>query len=242
MKPSSLSALLAATIQAQAPVLITGAPGVGKSDIVQQAATTAGADLIIEHPVVADPTDFKGLPFVVAGDRAEFLPFGSLRQLIEATSPLVYFLDDLGQAPPAVQAAAMQLILARRINGHVVSDQVTFIAATNRRSDRAGVTGLLEPVKSRFATIINLEPDLDDWVKWALSAGQPYPGGQWEANAFDPALDNGFPTELTAFIRFRPALLHDFKPTADLVNTSSPRTIANVGRSMTLPGLPRELE
>lgn len=221
MKPSQLSTLLASTIQAKAPVLITGAPGVGKTDIVKQAATTAGADLIIEHPVVADPTDFKGLPFVVAGDRAEFLPFGSLRQLIEATSPLVCFLDDLGQAPPAVQAAAMQLLLARRINSHIVSDQVTFIAATNRRTDRAGVSGLLEPVKSRFATIVNLEPDLDDWVKWALGAG--------------------LPTELIAFIRFRPALLHDFKPTADLVNTPSPRTVANVGRLLTL-GLPKELE
>ncbi len=43
----------------------------------------------------------------------------------------VCLLDDLGQAPPAVQAAAMQLLLARRVNGHAVSDHVTFLAATN---------------------------------------------------------------------------------------------------------------
>lgn len=220
MRPRQLTNLLAATIPAKAPVLITGAPGVGKSDIVAQGADLAGADLIIDHPVVSDPTDFKGFPFAKDGI-AEFLPFGSLRRIIEATSLTVYFLDDLGQAPPAVQAACMQLLLARRINGHRVSDAVSFVAATNRRTDRAGVAGLLEPVKSRFSTIVNLEPDLDDWVQWALGAGMP--------------------TELIAFVRFRPALLHDFKATADLVNSPSPRTVANVGRLMGI-GLPRELE
>jgi hypothetical protein len=220
VKPSQLTQFLATSIQHRAPVLITGAPGIGKSDVVAQAAATVGAELIIEHPVVSDPTDFKGLPFEVDG-KAEFLPFGSLSRIISATDPTVFFLDDLGQAPMAVQAACMQLLLARRINGHHVSDMVTFVAATNRRTDRAGVTGLLEPVKSRFATIVNLDVDMEDWVKWALA--------------------HDMPTELIAFIRFRPGLLHDFQPSADLVNSPSPRTVANVGKLMQM-SLPRELE
>ncbi len=73
-----------------------------------------------------------------------------------ATKLTACFIDDLGQATPAVQAAAMQLILARTLNGHRVSDHVVFIAATNRRTDRAGVSGILEPVKSRFATLVEL--------------------------------------------------------------------------------------
>ncbi len=216
MKPSQLQELLKTTIPAGLPVMVKGAPGVGKSDIIAQACGAADADLIIEHPVVADPTDFKGLPFATNG-KAEFLPFGSLRQLISAKKRTVFFLDDLGQAPVAVQAACMQLILARRINGHTVSDKVTFVAATNRRTDRAGVTGILEPVKSRFASIVELEPNLNDWVAWALKADMP--------------------TELIAFIRFRPGLLHDFKPTNEMKNTPCPRTVANVGRLM-LTGIP----
>jgi hypothetical protein len=220
MKPKDLAALLAVTIPARAPVLITGAPGVGKSDIIAQAAIASGAELIIEHPVVSDPTDFKGLPFATNGI-ADFLPFGSLRRIIEAKKLTLFFLDDLGQSPPAVQAACMQLLLARRVNGHVVSDYVAFAAATNRRQDRAGVMGLLEPVKSRFATIIELVPDREDWVRWALAAGMP--------------------TELIAFIRFREKFLFDFKPTADLVNSPCPRTVANVGKLMKM-GIPRGLE
>jgi len=54
----------------------------------------------------------KGLPFVV-NNNAEFLPFGNLRKLINADKLTVCFFDDLGQATPAVQSSAMQLILSR---------------------------------------------------------------------------------------------------------------------------------
>ena len=220
MKPKDLSRLLSRTIAAQLPVLIKGAPGVGKTDIVTQACEETSTALLVSHPVVDEPIDYKGLP-AIKDDHAEFLPFGSLRQLIAAKKPLVYFMDDLGQAPPSVQAAAMQLILARSINGFKVSETVTFIAATNRKQDHAGVTGILEPVKSRFVSIIELEPDIDDWVLWAST--------------------NKLPAELIAFIRFRPQLLFDFSPSVEMKNSPCPRTVHNVGRLMQL-GLPSELE
>jgi hypothetical protein len=222
MTPSKLNSFLIFAVTNGEPVLITGAPGIGKSDIVAQAAQAAGAELIISHPVVSDPTDFKGLPFPGEnGKEAHFLPFGELNALITAKEPTVYFLDDLGQATPAVQAAAMQLILARRVNGFQISDRVTFIAATNRREDMAGVAGILEPVKSRFCSIIELEVNADDWVDWALK--------------------NSMPTPLIAFIRFRPELLSAFKPSRDMKNTSCPRTITAVGRLQNR-GLLAELE
>lgn len=220
MKPSHLEGFLVFAISNHLPVLIKGKPGIGKSDIVEQASRLAGARLIISHPVVSDPTDYKGLPFASGGE-AHFLPFNDLKKIIDATEPTVFFLDDLGQAPAAVQAACMQLILARQINGHHISDQVTFIAATNRKEDKAAVSGLLEPVKSRFASIVELEVDTDDWVRWALTKG-------------------GMPTELIAFMRFRPELLDKFEPTKDIVNTPSPRTVAYVGKLQNA-GVPSDL-
>ena len=196
-------------VKAGLPVLVKGAPGVGKSDIITQVARELKYDLVISHPVVSDPTDFKGLPGIV-DKKAEFLPFGDLRKLIEAKKPTIAFLDDLGQAPAVVQAAAMQLILARQVSGHKISDKVVFVAATNRREDRAGVTGILEPVKSRFATIIELEPTADEWIEWAF--------------------ENDMPAELIGFIHFRPALLHEGSSTADIVNHPCPRTIAYAGK------------
>lgn len=220
VKPSQLRTLLAKTIPARQPVLVAGAPGIGKTDIVKAACDDADAACIVMHPVVSDPTDFKGLPWAQDG-HATFLPFGELDALIGAKTLTACFLDDLGQASPAVQAAAMQLILARHINGHKVSDNVVFLAATNRRGDRAGVSGLLEPVKSRFTTIVELQADAKDWSAWAVNAG--------------------IAPEVIAFLRFRPALLADFKATADLVNSPSPRTWSAVSRLLALD-LPKELQ
>jgi len=205
VSPKQLTSLLAAMIPARLPLLITGPPGVGKSDIIGQAAATAQADLLISHPAVADPTDAKGLPWPKPGGvEATFLPFGELAQAIHATKLTVWLLDDLGQASPAVQASYMQLILARRVNGHILPDCVTFVAATNRRIDRAGVSGILEPVKSRFASIVELEPNVDDWSVWGYA--------------------HGVPATLIAFLRYRPELLCKFEATADLTNSPLPRT------------------
>jgi hypothetical protein len=224
LKPSQLRELLIKAVPARHNVLVKGAPGIGKTDIVVQAAKALDANLLVMHPVVSDPTDFKGMPWVVDHEGrkvAVFLPFHELEALIDAKKLTICFPDDLGQAPPAVQAAFMQLLLSRSINGHVISDFVSFVAATNRKADKAGVSGVLEPVKSRFKTIVELQPDVDDWVEWGLKTGVP--------------------TELIAFIRHRPNLLWDFKPTTDLTNTPCPRTVAAVGDWMKLQ-LSKDLE
>lgn len=209
MRISTAKPTLETLIKNKLPVLLKGSPGIGKTDLVKSVAESLGYDLIIAHPVVDEPVDYKGLPFIVDGE-AEFLPYGMLKRLINADNPTIFFLDDLGQALPMVQAACMNLLLNRAINEQRISDHVTFVAATNRREDKAGVQGILEPVKSRFAAIIEINPHPDDWIDWAI--------------------EHGMPSEIIGFIKFRPALLNDFKPTADITNSPSPRTVAFAGR------------
>lgn len=205
MRAKRLRKVLATAIAACMPVLVVGAPGIGKSDIVAQACADAGADLMISHPAIEDPTKPGGLPWIAKGDDfAQLLPFADLYRALNATAPLVWFLDDLGQATAAVQAAYMQLLLAREVNGQKLPDCVTFIAATNRRTDRAGVSGILEPVKSRFATIVELEAHIEDFLDWAA--------------------EHDVAPEVRAYLRLQPESLHDFTPTADMTNSPSPRT------------------
>lgn len=221
LTPSQMIIALTDALKANdLPVLIKGKPGIGKSDVVSQAAQILKYDLMIVHPVVEDPTDAKGMPWVVNGI-ADFIPFGNLKKMMEATAPLIVFIDDFGQAAPSMQAAYMQLLLNRAVNGKPVSDFVRFVSATNRREDKAAVGGLLEPVKSRFATILELDVNTDDWVVWALA--------------------HKMPIELIAFVRFRPELLDKFEPTKDIINSPCPRTVAFVGKLIN-NGLSKEVE
>src|SRR3990167_4407821 len=211
MTPNKLQSILTDAIKNREQLLIVGPPGCGKTDIIKQVCVDLDADMIVSHPAVSDPTDYKGLPTKSTdGTHAQFLPFGEAHRAINAEKLTVWFVDDLGQASESVQKALMQLLLGRRLNGHRISDNVIFAGATNDAGQKAGVTGLLEPVKSRWDSIIHLEVNLDDWCEWAIK--------------------NGMPVELIAFLRTRPELLSKFEPTRELVNSPSPRTWSSVGR------------
>ncbi|NIP53268.1 ATP-binding protein, partial [candidate division KSB1 bacterium] len=107
------------------------------------------------------------------GTYAEWLPLDDLWKIINAKKPTIVFFDDAGQAPTLVQAAMMQLVLARRIGLHKVSEYVTFIAATNRKEDMAGVGGMIEPLKGRFR-IYEMDADVKDWIVWAYKNDMPH--------------------------------------------------------------------
>ncbi|HEU4559787.1 MAG TPA: ATP-binding protein [Longimicrobium sp.] len=219
MKPSAVRSALATLIQAGEPALLTGPPGAGKSDIIAAVTRELNYDLILTMPVVDDPTDYKGLPARVdtaTGPTAEFLPFGQLQRMATATEPTVVVFEDLGQAAPAVQAAVMQLLLARRINGLPISDEVRFVGATNRREDKAGVAGILAPLLDRFTAVLPMEFDVDEWVAWGL--------------------DNNMPLELLAFARFKPEQVSAFvaEDAKGMKKSATPRSVAGLGRLVNL--------
>lgn len=221
MRPSELTQLMAKMFKAGHPLLITGAPGIGKTDLVHQAAELCGMDVILSHPSVSSPVDYKGLPMVLGDGEADFIPIGDLRKLVKAKKPTVFFMDDIGQAPAAVQAALMQLFRARRIGEHEVSKHIVFVGATNSLEHRSGVHPMLEAVKSRWVTIVELEIDVDEWVQWAISANVP--------------------PILIAFIMWKRNMLYDFQPRPGFENSPCPRTVEHVGKLLTM-GVPRGLE
>jgi hypothetical protein len=209
-------------------IMLTGMPGIGKTALITIVAKQINYDLVIFHPVISDPTDFKGMPWIFQDENGKqhcvFVPFDQLEALVNAKGPTVCFLDDLGQAPEAVQAAAMQLLHGGTLNGVKISEHVTFVACTNRKQDRAGVSGILEPVKSRFHGIFELVPELDPFLAHLINTGA------------SPVL--------VAFMRHRPNWLvggdDGWKPHADIVNQPCPRTIEHLADVMKLT-LPKSL-
>ncbi len=221
MKPRQLEEFLYKCILAKQPILVVSAPGMGKTDIITTVAEKAKADLIISHPATSSPIDFMGLPLPTGKGDADFVPIGDLKKLVTAKRLTVFFMDDIGHAPVAVQAAAMQLFRAGRIGQHVVSKHVVIFAATNAAEHRAGIHQMIEPMKSRFKSIVTLENDVDEWVQWAIPAGVP--------------------PVLVAFIMWKRNMLCDFQPKPGLENSPTPRTVENVGDMLKI-GIPAGLE
>ncbi len=218
MTPAAVQALLRRTIPAAHPLLLVGAPGVGKTAIVKAAAADLHYNLVVSHPVTAEPTDFRGLPWMVDG-RASFLPIGDLARLQAlAGQPTVWLIDDLGQAPSATQAAVMQLVHSdgRALNGFALPEGTAVVACSNRAQDRAGVGAFLSPLIGRFLTVLTVEPEPVAFVQWAIRHG-------------------GFHPLVASFIRWKPEyLLDQARPDHSLEQRCSPRTWEHVSRLLEL--------
>ena len=79
----------------------------------------------------------------------------------------VIFLDEISAAPPAVQAAALQLVLDRRVGTYVLPDSVSLIAAGNRSEDNSVHFSMPTPLRNRFSHF-NVHTDFESWEQWAI--------------------------------------------------------------------------
>jgi MoxR-like ATPase len=199
MKPSQILAALATLLDIRQPAFLWGAPGVGKSQVVAQAAAERGLELIDVRAVLLDPVDLRGLPRIDAQAGAVWCPPAFLPR----SGRGVLFLDELNTAPPLVQAACYQLILDRKLGEYRLPEGWTVLAAGNRESDRA-ITHRMPSALANRLVHLDFEPDLDDWLAWAEGAG------------IDP--------RLLAFLRFRPKLLHAHDPQSSEKAFPSPRS------------------
>ena len=185
LRPSEAATALATCLHACQPVCLWGAPGIGKSQIVQQTAAAENLACQDVRAVLLDPVDLRGLPHLGQDGRASW----AIPDFLPQDGAGVLFLDELNRAPTLVQNACFQLVLDRRLGEYVLPDGWRVAAACNRESDGGGITRMPSALANRF-THLHVEPDLDDWCKWALMAG------------IEPLV--------IAFLRFRPALLHQF--------------------------------
>ncbi len=222
MKPTKLIPFLSHCLFNNKPIFLTGEPGVGKTSVIEAVIKDLDYEYHIRHAVCMEPIDFRGFPCLERDEDsseasyAHFVPYGDVKIMTEATEPVVFFYDDIGQASQSVQKAMMALMLAREVNGKKISDHVRFIAATNRRGDGAGVGKIITPLISRQKAIIPFTLCVEDWIQWAHQ--------------------NNMPPLLIAFIHFRgERLLLNFDPNKvdehgnDLIQQPCPRTVANFG-------------
>ncbi len=207
MRPAQLLTILDREFNSAAeghhtPVMLWGPPGVGKSQMVAQVAAGHGVPVIDIRLSQMEPSDLRGIPFRVDG-RVEWAVPALLPDAERHGSAGILFLDEITSAPPAVSAAAYQLILDRRLGEYRIPDGWAIFAAGNRQGDRGVTYTMPAPLANRFSHF-EVETNLDDWVYWAYQ--------------------NDIDERVIAFLRFRPELLFDFDPAHNPVAFPSPRS------------------
>lgn len=216
LKPSEYFDVAVTFIRHGMSLMVKGAPGQGKTQITRQACAKANAVFIPIFLPVKDPVDLSGFPHITEDPltgkkKADFIPFGDLAKIMEAADepdrPYVVFADDIGNAAKLLQASWMQFVCEREMNGHKIPDNVVFISATNRKSDKTGVTGIIESLKNKHHAIVELITDLEDWSRWAA--------------------DSSIAPEIRFFVRFAPKVLSSFEAStnADITTSPTPRGV-----------------
>jgi hypothetical protein len=157
-----------------------------------------------------DPTDIRGIPFynkeINKMDWAA--PIELPDEEFASKYPLVVlFLDELNAAPPAVQAAAYQLILNRAVGKYRLPDNVVMVAAGNRESDKGVTFRMPSPLANRFVHL-EVRADFPSWEHWAVQ--------------------NKIHKDVVGYLAFAKQDLFDFDPRSSSRSFATPRSWAFV--------------
>lgn len=126
----------------------------------------------------ADPTDTVGIPWVlpVEGNatKEEFKVLWALNRAAFAACryPVMLLFDDIDKAQPLVVNALLNLFVHRRFKDFKLHPRSVMMCAGNRAADDASANDLSESIKTRI-TIIEVEPHIADFTKWAMTAPDP---------------------------------------------------------------------
>ena len=206
ISPNKAKTRIMHSMKKKRPIFIWGPPGIGKSDVVHQIGEYMDAHVIDIRLSLWEPTDIKGIPYYAANDNTmQWAPPVDLpdAKMAKKYKNIILFLDEMNSAAPAVQAAAYQLILNRRVGQYTLPDNVYIVAAGNREADKGVVYRMPAPLSNRFVHL-ELAVDFDDWFQWAV--------------------DNKIHKDVVGYLQFSKKDLYDFDPKSPSRSFATPRS------------------
>lgn len=192
-------------------IYVSGAPGLGKTSLCYELADALGiprSRVLVFRPSLRDPVDLLGVPSVNADGATQFNPPAELAMFRAGTGPGLIVWDELPQGVTQMQNAIAGAMLDKFLGQLTIDPAVVQIATGNRTTDRAGANRIVSQLGNRVLHL-EMEPHLDDWCTWAFN--------------------HNIDAMVIAFVRMRPALLHDFHP--DRLSNPTPRSWEMVSSS-----------
>lgn len=170
-------------------VLGLGAPGVGKSQLVQQIGKKYGYKVIDIRLAQMSEVEIGGLIYPnESRTKTVWLAPEVLPNEERDGKNTILLLDEITSCTKRVQVAAYQLILDRKIGQYTLPEGTFVIALGNREDDDGVYIQLAGPLADRFE-IHYLEPNFEDWKN-------------------DFALKFGVHPLVVSYLTFKPSALH----------------------------------
>ena len=199
-------------------ILGLGAPGLGKSEVIQQIADELGFRVVDLRLAQMSEVEIGGLIYPNEDKtytnwlRPNWFPTG------KEGKPTLLLLDELTSAPKRIQVAAYQLVLDRRIGQHVLPDDCVIIALGNREEDAGVYVELAAPLANRFE-IYNIEVDANVWLEdYALK--------------YVDKNGRGVNPLVTTYVREHPSMLHTQSEDSEEMTFATPRSWARVSQTL----------
>lgn len=158
---------VAPLLPGETSVLLRGAHGIGKSQVVRQVAKHFNLPVTDRRLSQMSEGDMIGLPST-DGEVTRFNPPDWYKAACK--SPVCLFLDELNRATPEVMQAAFQIVLDRELNGWKLHPNTRVFAAINTGGTYT-VNEMDPALLDRFWTV-DLTPDTQDWLTWAKESGK----------------------------------------------------------------------
>jgi len=212
---------------------LLSSPGIGKSALAKMIAKVWNLKLIDVRLSQADPSDLNGFPMILqhtlqrlkgephARPKAGYIPMETFpikgdplpvktwKEVNGEMVPDEYYagwlilMDEFNSATLNVQAAAYKIVLDKMVGMHLLHSHCHQIAAGNLMTDKAIVMRLSTAMQSRVTHLVIRVCNIS-WDEWA------------EQEQIDH--------RVRSFMKYRPKLLHNFKPDHDDLTFACPRT------------------
>lgn len=146
------------------PVLLLGAPGLGKTSIAQPIADEMNLRLIEIRIAEFDTPDLRGLCRI---DEDTNTTRWSKAEIWEpaASEPCLILLDEISQATPDMLSPLMKILLGLAIGDLKLHPETRIICTGNRVEDRAGCHRLPSALRER-AIELTIEANARQWLNW----------------------------------------------------------------------------
>ena len=169
-------------VERQRPVFLIGAPGIGKTAIVEQIAKELGIGLVSYSITHHTRQSALGLPFISEKEydgkhyrvseytMSEIIAAVYEKQLETGINEGILFLDEINCVSETLTPAMLQFLQYKVFGQHRVPDGWIVITAGNPPEYNSSVREF-DMVTSDRLKKIETEPDIEVWRKWAVNEG-----------------------------------------------------------------------